>query len=197
MKTFCRYGVPEYQTNVRPPLTCFRASQCAIPVFEGLLPEPHNEILMTLLFRLAEWHGLAKLRMHTESTLSRMESVTTLLGKELRRFLATTCAAFKTTELEKEAAARGRRQNRHQAKRTTEASDLTRPAMANPVEPEIPAPKVLTKERKPKLLNIFIYKVHALGDYARTIRQLGPTDSYSTQTVSCFDVSFILDLSDG
>jgi hypothetical protein len=94
-------------------------------VFEGLLPEPHNEILMTLLFRLAEWHGLAKIRLHTEPTLSCMESVTTLLGKELRRFLATTCAAFKTTELEKEAAARGRQQNRRRAKRTAEASNPT------------------------------------------------------------------------
>jgi hypothetical protein len=66
--------------------------------------------------------------------------------------------------------------------------------MANPVE--IPAPKAPAKERKPKSLNIFIYKVHALGDYARTIRRLGPTDSYSTQTVSCFDVSLVVDSSD-
>jgi hypothetical protein len=165
-----------------------------IPVFEGLLPEPHNEILMTLLFRLAEWHGLAKLCLHTEPILSHMESVTTLLGKELQCFLATTCAAFKTTELEKEAAARGRQQNCCQEKHIAEASNPTQPAMTNPVE--ILAPKAPAKERKPKSLNIFIYKVHALGDYACTIRRLSPTDSYSTQTVSCFDVSLNLDLSD-
>jgi hypothetical protein len=123
-----------------------------------------------------------------------MESVTTLLGKELQCFLATTCAAFKTTELEKEAAARGRQQNCRREKHIAEASNPTQPAMTNPVE--ILAPKAPAKERKPKSLNIFIYKVHALGDYACTIRRLSPTDSYSTQTVSCFDVSLNLDLSD-
>jgi len=39
--------------------------QCAIPVFEGLLPELHNTHVLKLLFDLAHWHGLAKLQMHT------------------------------------------------------------------------------------------------------------------------------------
>jgi hypothetical protein len=41
---------------------------------------------MTLLFRLAEWHAFAKLRMHTETTLTLMDSATEILGQELRRF---------------------------------------------------------------------------------------------------------------
>src|SRR6267378_4152421 len=60
--------------------------QCAIPVFEGLLPSHHNEIVMTLLYRLAEWHALAKLRMHTDPTLDFLDSITSILGRELRRF---------------------------------------------------------------------------------------------------------------
>jgi hypothetical protein len=148
-------------------------------VFEGLLPEPHNDVLMILLFRLAEWHGLAKLRMHTEPTLSRMDKVTTLLGNELRHFLATTCAAFETTELAKEAAARGRKQKRRQAKNIANSSQ---PILVDPVEPEVLASKAPQKKRR--VLNLSIYKVHALGDYARTIRIFGPTDSYSTQIVS-------------
>ena len=40
------------------PLTCLK---CAIPVFEGLLPEVHDKIVMDLLFELATWHFLAKL----------------------------------------------------------------------------------------------------------------------------------------
>ncbi|KAG2063384.1 hypothetical protein BDR04DRAFT_1123294 [Suillus decipiens] len=44
--------------------------QCAIPVFEGLLPSPYNELLLDLSFELATWHGLAKLRMHTDTTLN-------------------------------------------------------------------------------------------------------------------------------
>jgi hypothetical protein len=37
--------------------------------------------------------------------------------------------------------------------------------------------------RKPKLLNLETYTYHALGDYVRTIRTFGTTDSYSTQPV--------------
>lgn len=36
-------------------------SQCAIPVFNSLLPEPHNNMVMQLLFTCAHWHGLVKL----------------------------------------------------------------------------------------------------------------------------------------
>ncbi|KAH9936481.1 uncharacterized protein B0H18DRAFT_867925, partial [Fomitopsis serialis] len=50
--------------------------QCIIPVIEGLLPSPASEIVMTLLYRLAEWHALAKLRVHTEDSLSRLDAVT-------------------------------------------------------------------------------------------------------------------------
>ena len=38
--------------------------------------------------------------------------------------------------------------------------------------------------RQPKQLNLNTYKYHALGDYVRTIRRFGTTDSYSTQPVS-------------
>ena len=39
-------------------------------------------------------------------------------------------------------------------------------------------------EPAPKKLNVNTYKVHSLGDYARTIRRVGTTDSYSTVIVS-------------
>lgn len=64
----------------------FYFKQCAIPVFEGLLPSSHNRILMKLLFTLAHWHALAKLRQHTDSSLIILESVTVRLGKLLREF---------------------------------------------------------------------------------------------------------------
>ncbi|KXN90922.1 hypothetical protein AN958_03356 [Leucoagaricus sp. SymC.cos] len=35
--------------------------QCAIPVFEQLLPAPHTELVLDLLFILGRWHALAKL----------------------------------------------------------------------------------------------------------------------------------------
>lgn len=64
--------------------------QNMIPVVDGLLPEPHNCKLTTLLFCLAEWHALAKLRMHTEATLDHLERATVDIGKQLREFRAWT-----------------------------------------------------------------------------------------------------------
>jgi hypothetical protein len=74
---------------------------------------------MTLLYRLAEWHALAKLRMHTDTTLGFLDSVTTILGQELRRFRRTVCSAYATRDLPKEHAARQRKKQRDQAKAAT------------------------------------------------------------------------------
>ena len=90
--------------------------QCAIPVFNGLLPEPHNTRLVKLLFVMAHWHALAKLRMHTDTTLGILSQVTTSLGKSLRDFEEKTCAMFQTRELDRERAIRQRRQERNTAK---------------------------------------------------------------------------------
>ena len=61
--------------------------QCVIPVFEWLLPKLHNNHVIKLLFQTAEWHGLAKLWMHTEATLAWLEQVTTDLGTWCRIFV--------------------------------------------------------------------------------------------------------------
>jgi hypothetical protein len=37
---------------------------------------------------------------------------------------------------------------------------------------------------KRRKFNLRVYKYHALGDYAKTIRRLGTTDSFSTEPVS-------------
>lgn len=84
--------------------------KCAIPVFEGLLPDPHNERLMDLLFIFGYWHGLAKLRQHTDVTLETMDRLTTALGEKFREFQQHTCSAFVTHELKKETNARKRRE---------------------------------------------------------------------------------------
>ncbi|KAH7916892.1 hypothetical protein BV22DRAFT_997067, partial [Leucogyrophana mollusca] len=86
--------------------------QCAIPAFEGLLSEPHNGSVLRMLFSLCHWHGLAKLRMHTDNTLAIMHQLTVTLGEELRRFVMETCPAFSTKELQREADSRQRREAR-------------------------------------------------------------------------------------
>ena len=70
-----------------------------MPVFEGLLPPKHEEIVQTLIFRLAEWHMLAKLRLHIDDTLALLDQALRWLGVQLRRFRRVTCATFETKEL--------------------------------------------------------------------------------------------------
>lgn len=125
---------------------------------------------MDLLFLLATWHAYAKLRMHTDTTLTLFENTTTALGQNLRNFTETTCNAFCTRELPKEEAARGRRTAAHAAK----ANSAGLPA---PVTTGLAGPK----ERK---LNLSTYKLHSLSDYPNMIHCFGTTDNYTTQIVS-------------
>jgi len=135
----------------------------------GLFPEPYNSVVCELLFLLAHWHGLAKLRMHTDETLEVLEGVTVRLGSQLRTFVNETCPAFATKELRREVESRRRRQVREGQSGITQ----TRGASATVVG-----------DRRPKSLNLRTYKLHALGDYPVQIRMYGTTDSYSTQPVS-------------
>ena len=132
----------------------------------GLLPEPHNSTVCKLLFLLAHWHGLAKLWMHIDDMLELMEGVSRRLGNQLRMFANETCTVFSTQELHREAESRRRCQAR---------------------EGEHGLPQThVTGGRRPKVLNLCTYKLHALGDYLTQIRMYGTTDSYSTQSVMVF-----------
>lgn len=138
--------------------------QCALPAFEGLLPDPHNQLICELIFELCTWHSLAKLRLHTESTVISLEGSTRRLGRIFRRFVKTTCAIYETHELPAETAVRGRR-----------LAALTQKGQQRSTQ-------VLSSKKAIFQLNT--YKFHALGDYAAYIRKYGTTDNYSTQTVS-------------
>ena len=126
----------------------------------GMFPEPHNLLVCKLLFLLAHWHSLAKLRLHTDETLEVLEEVSGKLGCQLCLFANETCSAFSTQELRREAESRRRRQAR-------EGENGTQ-----------------IQNRRLKLFNLRTYKLHALGDYPAQIRMYGTTDSYSTQLVS-------------
>jgi hypothetical protein len=153
--------------------------QCAIPAFEGLLPAPHDQLVSDLLFTLATWHACAKLRLHTEVTLTYLDKTTTLLGQVFRKFISITCAAFVTRELPREEAARTRRRAAAAAKKTGKASQK------HAATKQGKQPAITSKSRKRKPFNLCTYKFHALGDYAKTIRLFGTSDSYSTQVVRC------------
>ena len=61
--------------------------------------------ILRLLFLLCHWHGLAKLRLHTDETLNIFEKVTRDLGDCIRSFASDTCPHFTTKELAREAEA--------------------------------------------------------------------------------------------
>lgn len=141
--------------------------QCSLPVFEGLLSNrDHDRVVQDLLFTLAEWHALAKLRLHTDTTLDTLRSLTKSLGTRLRHFVKHICPEFDTKELPREEAARARRRKRKAATTTATLNTAT------------------TSGTKGKVLNLLTPKLHALGDYVPTIPLFGTTDSYSTQPVS-------------
>ncbi|KIJ60801.1 hypothetical protein HYDPIDRAFT_58430, partial [Hydnomerulius pinastri MD-312] len=168
---FAARGVAVQELNWRGTIRRFHKNASAMKrlaardfedLLQGLLPPPHNKIVLDLLFDLAVWHGYAKLRLHTDNTLDFFDLATTTLSHTIRKFQRTTCAVYTTTELPQEHAARGRRAAATAAK---QGQDM-------PASHSGP---------KKKVLNLCTYKYHALGDYPNTIRRYGTTDSYSTQ----------------
>ncbi|KAJ3533663.1 hypothetical protein NMY22_g7246 [Coprinellus aureogranulatus] len=89
--------------------------QCALPAFEGLFPGDHDGRVQDLIFALAHWHALSKLRMHTELTLEVLDLWTSIVGEASRVFAKLTCDRFKTSELKREYEARMRREARQSA----------------------------------------------------------------------------------
>ncbi|KAG2059465.1 hypothetical protein BDR06DRAFT_979974 [Suillus hirtellus] len=141
---------------------------CTIPVFDALLPEPHNTNVLTLLCTCAHWHALTKLCMHTNEILNLLNTATVMLGKQLRHFQRHTCVAFNTKELKREAEHCQHQQLQNLVQDGTgEASTSTSQTT-----------------QQPKTFNLQTYKLHALGDYSTSIHNFGTTDSYSTKPVN-------------
>jgi hypothetical protein len=130
---------------------------------------------------MAHWHGLAKLRMHTDVTLELLSQVTISFGTRIRAFQEKTCAAFSTHELERERAARLRRQDK--VKKAAGGINSNAQKGKKAITKTDSQPQKSSSGRQPKQFSLKTYKYHALGDYCNTIRRFGTTDSYSTQPV--------------
>ncbi len=78
---------------------------------------------MKLLYRTAEWHALAKLRMQTEGSLKLLDDLTTEFGQLIRQFRDLTCNTFATVELPREAAARERRRQENATSSSSQAGN--------------------------------------------------------------------------
>ena len=158
--------------------------QCAIPAFDGLLPEPHNSSILKLLFTCVHWHGLAKLRMHTDPTLEILDNTTILLGAQFRAFAEKTCSGFDTVELKREKEARQRRQMKRSEKQ--KAKNASNREAQNILATDLAAgssSKETKWGRHKKKFNLKSYKYHSLGDYTDMIRRYGTSDSFSTEPV--------------
>jgi len=148
-----------------------------MPVFDSLLPEPHNTVILDLLFVLCTWHACAKLRLHTTTTLQYLKEATRALGFILRKFAKKTCSAFNTRELPKEVDARTRR--RQKAASTAKGNRSGKGKGTG----DSGKGKGKKPARLHKLFNLYTYKLYALGEYVAAILLYGTTDGYSTQTV--------------
>lgn len=112
---------------------------------------------MQLLFLCGHWHGLAKLRMHSDLTLKILDNLTTQMGGAFQFFSDHVCSAYRTHELPCEENARRRRQ----AKKDKQPADLAAKGGPNQQKKEV-GPKL-------KVYNMNTYKHHALGDYVAHI----------------------------
>lgn len=131
-----------------------------MPAFEGLLPLGDNETALDLLFELANWHALAKLRLHTEVTIAIFRAATTEVTAAIRYFANTTCERYETHELAKEVDARVRREEK----------------IVNGPPPN--------RERKVVHYNTpHTYKFHGMPDYPDSIEEIGTTDNVNSQVV--------------
>ena len=114
---------------------------------------------MSLLYVLATYQALGKLRLHTEDTLDYWENVCRVMGELVRQFRDCVCPRFETKETPREAQARAHRSTKKNKKEGNSA-------------------------RRSKKFNLHTYKFHAVGDGPSTVREFGTTDSYSTWIVS-------------
>ncbi|RPD56273.1 hypothetical protein L227DRAFT_508714 [Lentinus tigrinus ALCF2SS1-6] len=132
-----------------------------MPVIDGLLPLDDNQTIQDMLFELANWHALAKLRMHHDVTLENMEHATKHMYEAIKTFASTTCQQHEAMELPSEMEVRTRRAKRK-----------------NPDDPSD------TGRRMVEYNVINTFKFHSLGDHTEYIRRSGPTDNTTTQIVS-------------
>lgn len=152
------------------------SSQCALPVFEGMLllkddlPSASRieKMFLDLWWDLGLWHAIGKSRLMPETVVNLFIAVLTELGSSLRSFGNKVCPNFETVDLPKEVQAKAKRQAKAAQKKGQTSTS---------------AGNTSSKTRAQRRFNLWTYKIHALGDYPWGIRRYGTTDNYNTQLV--------------
>jgi hypothetical protein len=126
-----------------------------------------------LLFIFCQWHGLAKLRLHTEASLKILKRLTTQIGEEMRAFAELT-NKMDIRETPKERARRKKQS----------ANAQLRMASTGKSKKSVGQQPTTDDDGKRKcVLNLETYKFHSMGDMVSCIERYGTSDSYSTQIV--------------
>jgi hypothetical protein len=131
--------------------------QIALPSFEALFPARYQQGISVLIYNIADLHSLAKLFMHTESTLDCLQGAIKRVGESIRWFANKVCLNIEAFETPKEAEKRRRR--------------AAKEGHSTP------------REKQKKDFGLEKIKLHAIGDYVEQVRLLGTLDNYSTQPV--------------
>jgi len=147
--------------------------QCAGPCFEGLFPKSVDSRIQDLLFIMACWHALAKLRLHTEDSLDSFQGLTTAFTKQIRYFANKICPHFDLVETPSECATSIRAEAVRVRKCKLRHSHST---------------STWGAKRMAKDFNIATPKFHSIVHYPDAIARYGTTDSYSTQMVRRFSL---------
>jgi hypothetical protein len=116
--------------------------QCAIPAFDGLFPEPYNSAILKLLFLCAHWHGLAKLRSHTDPALDIFDNVTVKTGAAFRHFASNICTDFDTRELPREEGQRKCREAKRKGRTPQNTTANTQSTSAHDDLPDTTMPSI-------------------------------------------------------
>ncbi|KAK1220919.1 hypothetical protein PQX77_016298 [Marasmius sp. AFHP31] len=147
--------------------------QCSIACFEGLLPEPHNEVVLDLLWDFNVVMAYASLGMHTDSTVASLDSTITQYGMSLRRFVTVTCAAYETREIPGEAEKRRNAEARREEKRLKTGKASKKQGTIRKHDDE--------DGSRIKEFSMNTIKTHMLTHYPYFIRKFGSLDSYTTR----------------
>ena len=134
--------------------------QCAMVPFEQLLENEYDSKIQDMLWELAQFEAMGRGRIHWTTSLLMFDNSVVTMGTAIRRFQTGVCPFIDTRELPRETDSRQRRKK----------------ASANDGQPVTITPKT-------RRLNLNTYKYHRLGDYPQAVRDFGPLDVYSTQTV--------------
>ena len=128
---------------------------------------------------------MAKLRLHTDSTLLDLENSGTCLSDLLRKFKNEVCSEYATRDLLSEEAAYGQRQ----AAKVLKVAAGGPQALASQTTPA-------SKKSTFRSFNMETYKLHSLPDVPAAIRAFGVTKNTSTLNVGYSSIIRNTDLSD-